>query len=75
MSNSPQLVFIHDLVPDLVLIDHLLGGGDGLKLEGGEALHEPGLLLLDGDPGIVLLGVNQSGLGILKHQVFISKTI
>ena len=74
MSNSPQLVFIHDLVPDLVLIDHLLGGGDGLKLEGGEALHEPGLLLLDGDPGIVLLSVNQSGLGILNKGHLINQS-
>ena len=35
-------------------------------MEGGQAVDEPGLLLPDGDPGIVLLGVNQSGLGTLN---------
>merc|ERR1719350_1434766 len=53
------VVLLLDLGPDLVLIHHLLGGGDRLEVEGGQAVNEPSLLLLDGDPGIVLLGVNQ----------------
>ena len=35
-------------------------------MEGGQAVDEPGLLLLDGDPGIVLLGVNQGRVGALS---------
>ena len=59
-SNLPSVVFRLDIVPDPLLVHHLLGGGDGLEVEGGQAVDEPGLLLPDGDPGIVLLGVNQS---------------
>merc|ERR1719350_1949926 len=53
------VILLLDLGPDLVLIHHLLGGGDRLEVEGGQAVNEPSLLLLDRDPGIVLLGVNQ----------------
>ena len=35
-------------------------------MEGGQAVDEPGLLLLDGDPGVVLLGVNQGRVGALS---------
>ena len=57
-TTLPLVVFLLDLSPDLVLIDHLLGGGDGLEVQVGQAVDEPCLLLLDGDPGIVLLGVD-----------------
>ena len=57
-TTLPLVVFLLDLSPDLVLVHHLLGGGDGLKVQGGQAVDEPGLLLLNGDPGIVLLGVD-----------------
>ena len=63
----PLVVLLLDLGPDFVLIHHLLSGGDRLEVEGGQAVNEPGLLLLDGDPGIVLLGVNQGRLSALKH--------
>ena len=66
----PLVVLLLYLGPDFVLIHHLLGGGDRLKVEGGQAVNEPGLLLLDGDPGIVLLGINQGRLRTLKHQQF-----
>ena len=38
-------------------------------MEAGQAVDEPGLLLPDGDPGIVLLGVNKSGLGTLNIEI------
>merc|ERR1712241_449964 len=41
------VVLLLYLGPDFVLIHHLLGGGDRLEVEGGQAVNEPGLLLLD----------------------------
>ena len=64
----PLYILPLDLVPDLLLVHHLLGDGDRLEVEGGQAVDEPGLLLLDGDPGIVLLGVNQGRVGALKFM-------
>merc|ERR1712227_28719 len=63
------VVLLLDLSPDLVLIHHLLGGGDRLEVEVGQAVNEPGLLLLDGDPGIVLLGVNQGRLSATSARL------